>query len=99
MDGIKVGKRKGPEHDGCPYSSPYQAHCIVTVESAHSQIRVRYDFNKKYGGGKVATATANSLNREFGGSYGEKDPAVKGLYNFLMDSAMSPIALEASGFC
>jgi vesicle-associated membrane protein 72 len=28
--------------------------------------RVKEDFNKRYGGGKAATAAANSLNREFG---------------------------------
>ena len=28
--------------------------------------RVKEDFNKRYGGGKAATAQANSLNKEFG---------------------------------
>ncbi|URE20827.1 vesicle-associated membrane protein [Musa troglodytarum] len=28
--------------------------------------RIKEDFNKRYGGGKAATAVANSLNREFG---------------------------------
>ena len=48
------------------------AYCVVAVESAGRQVpiafleRVKEDFNKRYGGGKAATATANSLNREFG---------------------------------
>ncbi|KAK6255153.1 hypothetical protein SCA6_016458 [Theobroma cacao] len=47
-------------------------YCVVAVESAGRQVpiafleRVKEDFNKRYGGGKAATATANSLNREFG---------------------------------
>ncbi|CAN7138874.1 unnamed protein product [Brassica rapa subsp. narinosa] len=50
-------------------SPPY---CVVAVESAGRQIpmafleRVKEDFNKRYGGGKAATAQANSLNKEFG---------------------------------
>lgn len=45
---------------------------MVAVESAGRQIpiafleRVKEDFNKRYGGGKAATAVANSLNKEFG---------------------------------
>ncbi|CAL5367649.1 unnamed protein product [Camellia sinensis] len=45
---------------------------VVAVESAGRQIpmafleRVKEDFTKRYGGGKAATAAANSLNREFG---------------------------------
>ena len=48
------------------------AYCVVAVESAGRQIpiafleRVKEDFNKRYGGGKAATAVANSLNKEFG---------------------------------
>ncbi|RRT68513.1 hypothetical protein B296_00009891 [Ensete ventricosum] len=48
------------------------AYCVVAVESVGRQIpiafleRVKEEFNKKYGGGKAATASANSLNREFG---------------------------------
>jgi vesicle-associated membrane protein 72 len=48
------------------------AYCVVAVESVGRQIpiafldRVKEDFTKKYGGGKAATAAANSLNREFG---------------------------------
>lgn len=48
------------------------AYCVVAVESVGRQIpiafleRVKEDFTKKYGGGKAATAVANSLNREFG---------------------------------
>ncbi|KAF2285643.1 hypothetical protein GH714_006150 [Hevea brasiliensis] len=47
-------------------------YCVVAVESAGRQIpiafleRVKEDFNKRYGGGKAATAQAKSLNREFG---------------------------------
>ncbi|CAN7115420.1 unnamed protein product [Brassica rapa subsp. narinosa] len=48
------------------------AYCVVAVDSAGRQIpmafleRVKEDFNKRYGGGKAATAQANSLNKEFG---------------------------------
>ncbi|EEC81677.1 hypothetical protein OsI_25239 [Oryza sativa Indica Group] len=48
------------------------AYCVVAVESVGRQIpiafldRVKEDFTKRYGGGKAATAAANSLNREFG---------------------------------
>uniref|UniRef100_A0A0E0Q577 Longin domain-containing protein n=1 Tax=Oryza rufipogon TaxID=4529 RepID=A0A0E0Q577_ORYRU len=47
-------------------------YCVVAVESVGRQIpiafldRVKEDFTKRYGGGKAATAAANSLNREFG---------------------------------
>ena len=50
----------------------FTAYCVVAVESVGRQIpiafldRVKEDFTKKYGGGKAATAAANSLNREFG---------------------------------
>ncbi|KAF7132005.1 hypothetical protein RHSIM_Rhsim09G0051700 [Rhododendron simsii] len=48
------------------------AYCVVAVESAGRQIpiafleRVKDDFNKRYAGGKAATAVAKSLNKEFG---------------------------------
>lgn len=48
------------------------AYCVVAVESVGRQIpiafleRTKEEFTKKYGGGKAATAVANSLNREFG---------------------------------
>ncbi|KAF8392045.1 hypothetical protein HHK36_022385 [Tetracentron sinense] len=48
------------------------AYCVVAVEAAGRQVpiafleRVKDDFNKRYGGGKAATAVANSLNKEFG---------------------------------
>lgn len=48
------------------------AYCVVAAESAGRQIpiafleRVKEDFSKRYGGGKATTATAKSLNREFG---------------------------------
>ncbi|CAH8358661.1 unnamed protein product [Eruca vesicaria subsp. sativa] len=47
-------------------------YCVVAVDSDGWQIRmaflerVKEDFNKRYGGGKAATAQANSLNKEFG---------------------------------
>ncbi|PKA61397.1 Vesicle-associated membrane protein 725 [Apostasia shenzhenica] len=47
-------------------------YCVVAVESVGRQIpvafleRIKEDFTKRYGGGKAATAVANSLNREFG---------------------------------
>lgn len=50
----------------------FVAYCVVAVESAGRQVpiafleRVKDDFSKRYGGGKAATAVANSLNREFG---------------------------------
>ncbi|AES87177.2 synaptobrevin-like protein [Medicago truncatula] len=48
------------------------AYCVVAVESVGRQIpiafleRIKDDFNKKYGGGRATTATAKSLNKEFG---------------------------------
>lgn len=50
----------------------FAAYCVVAVESAGRQIpiafleRIKEDFTKRYGGGKAATAVANSLNKEFG---------------------------------
>ncbi|KAK6772877.1 hypothetical protein RDI58_028115 [Solanum bulbocastanum] len=47
-------------------------YCVVATESAGREIplafldRVKNDFSKKYAGGKAATASAKSLNREFG---------------------------------
>ncbi|XP_010241141.1 PREDICTED: putative vesicle-associated membrane protein 726 [Nelumbo nucifera] len=47
-------------------------YCVVAVESAGRQIpiafleRVKDDFSKRYGGGKGTTASAKSLNKEFG---------------------------------
>ncbi|KAI3974110.1 hypothetical protein MKX01_002280 [Papaver californicum] len=47
-------------------------YCVVAVESAGRQVpiafleRVKDDFNKRYAGGKAATAVAHSLNKEFG---------------------------------
>uniref|UniRef100_A0A7N0UNY0 Uncharacterized protein n=1 Tax=Kalanchoe fedtschenkoi TaxID=63787 RepID=A0A7N0UNY0_KALFE len=47
-------------------------YCVVAVEAAGQQVpiafleRVRDDFSKRYDGGKAATATANSLSREYG---------------------------------
>ncbi|GMN37021.1 hypothetical protein TIFTF001_042564 [Ficus carica] len=48
------------------------AYCVVAVEAIGRQIpiafleRIKEDFTKRYGGGKAATAVANSLNKEFG---------------------------------
>ncbi|XP_024636164.1 vesicle-associated membrane protein 722 [Medicago truncatula] len=50
----------------------FAAYCVVAVESVGRQIpiafleRIKDDFNKKYGGGRATTATAKSLNKEFG---------------------------------
>ncbi|KAK9671516.1 hypothetical protein RND81_12G035500 [Saponaria officinalis] len=47
-------------------------YCVVAVESCGRQIpiafleRVKDDFNKRYGGGKAATAKAKAFNKEFG---------------------------------
>ncbi|XP_070024434.1 vesicle-associated membrane protein 721-like isoform X1 [Nicotiana sylvestris] len=47
-------------------------YCVVAEESVGRQVpiafleRVKDDFVSKYGGGKAATATPNSLNKEFG---------------------------------
>ncbi|KAJ8633030.1 hypothetical protein MRB53_026366 [Persea americana] len=47
-------------------------YCVVAVESAGREVpiafleRVKDDFNKRYEGGKAATAVANSLNKSFG---------------------------------
>ncbi|GMH10363.1 hypothetical protein Nepgr_012204 [Nepenthes gracilis] len=47
-------------------------YCVVAVESVGRQLpmafleRVKDDFNKRYSGGKAATALANSLNKDFG---------------------------------
>ncbi|XP_022771420.1 putative vesicle-associated membrane protein 726 [Durio zibethinus] len=47
-------------------------YCVVAVESAGRQVpiafleRIKEDFTKRYGGGKAATAPANSLSKEFG---------------------------------
>ncbi|XP_051129524.1 putative vesicle-associated membrane protein 726 [Andrographis paniculata] len=47
-------------------------YCVVAAESAGRQMpvafleRIKDDFNKRYGGGKAATASANGLKKEFG---------------------------------
>ncbi|KAL8130649.1 hypothetical protein V2J09_019804 [Rumex salicifolius] len=47
-------------------------YCVVAVESVGRQLpmafleKVKEDFNKRYGGGKAATAPPKSLNKEFG---------------------------------
>ncbi|CAK9155901.1 unnamed protein product [Ilex paraguariensis] len=70
---LKPPRQELPVDDTCllPYSEK-EAYCVVAVESAGRQIpiafleRTKEDFNKKYGGGKAATAVANSLKKEFG---------------------------------
>lgn len=58
-------------HEGFTY-------CVVAVESIGKQVpmafleRIKEDFTKKYSGGKAATATANSLNKEFGSKLKEQ---------------------------
>ncbi|XP_071721557.1 vesicle-associated membrane protein 722-like isoform X2 [Rutidosis leptorrhynchoides] len=53
-------------------------YCVVSVESIGRQVpiafleRIKEDFTNKYGGGKAATATANSLNKEFGSKLKEE---------------------------
>ncbi|KAG8481109.1 hypothetical protein CXB51_025854 [Gossypium anomalum] len=55
----------------CSNTLAVAAYCVVAVESAGRQIpiafleRIKEDFSRRYGGGKAATATAKSLNREF----------------------------------
>ncbi|XP_027334443.1 vesicle-associated membrane protein 722-like isoform X1 [Abrus precatorius] len=50
----------------------FAAYCVVAVESVGRQIpmafleRIKEDFTKRYGGGRATTATAKSLNRDFG---------------------------------
>ncbi|XWS76118.1 hypothetical protein CRYUN_Cryun01aG0149400 [Craigia yunnanensis] len=47
-------------------------YCVVAAETAGRQVpiafleRIKEDFTKRYGGGKAATAPANSLSKEFG---------------------------------
>ncbi|XP_039840440.1 vesicle-associated membrane protein 721-like isoform X1 [Panicum virgatum] len=54
------------------------AYCVVATESAGRQIpmafleMIKEDFNKRYAGGKAATATANSLSRDFGPRLGDQ---------------------------
>ncbi|CAN0915457.1 Putative vesicle-associated membrane protein 726 [Linum grandiflorum] len=53
-------------------------YCVVAVESVGRQVpiafleRVKEDFGKRYGGGKAATATTQSLNKEYGVCYRPK---------------------------
>jgi len=53
-------------------------YCVVAVESVGRQIpiafleRIKDDFNKRYGGGRATTATAKSLNKEFGSKLKEQ---------------------------
>ncbi|QCE05591.1 vesicle-associated membrane protein 7 [Vigna unguiculata] len=58
--------------DGHTFNYLVETYCVVAVESAGRQLpiafleRVKEEFSKKYGAGKAATASAKSLNREFG---------------------------------
>lgn len=62
------------------------AYCVVAKESVGKQIsiafleRVKADFKKRYGGGKADTATAKSLNKEFG-------PVMKEHMKYIIDHA------------
>lgn len=62
------------------------AYCVVAKESVSKQIsiafleRVKADFKKRYGGGKADTATAKSLNKEFG-------PVMKEHMKYIIDHA------------
>ncbi|KAJ1420947.1 Synaptobrevin [Sesbania bispinosa] len=64
-------------------------YCVVADESIGRQVpmafleRVKDDFLSKYGGGKAATAPANSLNKEFGSLFGQTK--VEGTYAVLCD--------------
>lgn len=50
----------------------FAAYCVVADESVGRQVpmafleRIKDDFVSRYGSGKADTATANSLNKEFG---------------------------------
>lgn len=66
-------------HDGYAY-------CVVSKESAPKHVsiafleRLKVDFKKRYGGGKADTATAKSLNKEFG-------PVIKEHMQYIIDHA------------
>ncbi|KAM3271249.1 hypothetical protein ACQJBY_041802 [Aegilops geniculata] len=60
------------------------AYCVVATESAGREVplafleRIKEEFNKRYAGGKAATATANSLSKDFG-------PRLKEQMQYCMD--------------
>ncbi|VAI11930.1 unnamed protein product [Triticum turgidum subsp. durum] len=60
------------------------AYCVVATESAGREVplafleRIKEEFNKRYAGGKAATATANSLTKDFG-------PRLKEQMQYCMD--------------
>ncbi|KAK6930150.1 Longin domain [Dillenia turbinata] len=62
------------------------AYCIVAKESVGKQLciafleRIRADFKNRYGGGKADTATAKSLNKDFG-------PIMKEQMQYVIDHA------------
>ncbi|PKA62952.1 Vesicle-associated membrane protein 724 [Apostasia shenzhenica] len=66
-------------HDGYVY-------CVVAKESVTKHIsialleRLKEDFKKRYGGGKADTATAKSLNKEFG-------PVIKEHMQYIVEHA------------
>ncbi|KAJ9700049.1 hypothetical protein PVL29_005738 [Vitis rotundifolia] len=62
------------------------AYCVVAKESVGKQVsiafleRLKADFKKRYGGGKADTATAKSLNKDFG-------PIMKEHMQYIIDHA------------
>lgn len=62
------------------------AYCVVAKESVGKQVsiafleRMKVDFKKRYGGGKADTATAKSLNKDFG-------PIMKEHMQYIIDHA------------
>lgn len=62
------------------------AYCVVAKESVGKQVsiafleRMKADFKKRYGGGKADTATAKSLNKDFG-------PIMKEHMQYIIDHA------------
>ncbi|URE22119.1 vesicle-associated membrane protein [Musa troglodytarum] len=62
------------------------AYCVVTKDSVVKNVSIAFldqlkaDFTKRYGGGKADTATAKSLNKEFG-------PVIKGHMQYIIDHA------------
>ncbi|URE28949.1 vesicle-associated membrane protein [Musa troglodytarum] len=63
-----------------------KAYCVVTKDSVVKNVSIAFldqlkaDFTKRYGGGKADTATAKSLNKEFG-------PVIKGHMQYIIDHA------------
>ncbi|XP_076921699.1 vesicle-associated membrane protein 721-like isoform X1 [Bidens hawaiensis] len=78
-------------------------YCVVAIESVGRQIpmafleRIKDDFNKKYAGGKAATAVANSLNKEFGYSQFLFFQAL--IFNLIFFFISSPKLKEQMQYC